>query len=109
MMYMSDAIRAAIELMEAPMKKVKIRSSYNIAGISFTPKDIAIEISKYIPNFEMTYNTDFRQAIADSWPSSINDQHAQNDWGWELEYDLKKLTKDMILNLKKQYKKPLNE
>jgi len=103
MMYMPDAIRATIELMEAPEKQVKIRSSYNLAGISFTPKEIAMEISKHIPNFEMSYNTDFRQSIADSWPSSINDEDSQNDWGWQLEYDLKKMTKDMIFHLTKKY------
>ena len=104
MMYMSDAIRATIQLMESPAKQVKIRSSYNLAGVSFTPKEIAAEVSKHIPNFEMSYKSDFRQKIADSWPSSINDEHAQNDWGWKLEYRLEKMTKDMIVNLKKQYK-----
>ena len=104
MMYMSDAIRATIELMEAPAEQVKIRSSYNLAGISFTPKQLASEIKKHIPDFEMTYKPDFRQAIADSWPSSINDSYAQKDWGWELKYDLEKMTSDMIINLKEQYK-----
>ena len=104
MMYMPDAIRATIELMEAPFESVKIRSSYNLAGISFTPKEIAAEVSKHIPNFEMSYNSDFRQKIADSWPSSIDDSHAQKDWGWKVEYDLEKLTSDMMKNLKKQYK-----
>ena len=104
MMYMADAIRATIELMEAPFESVKIRSSYNLAGISFTPKEIAAEISKHIPNFEMSYNPDFRQKIADSWPSSVDDSHAKKNWGWKLEYDLEKLTSDMIKNLKKQYK-----
>jgi nucleoside-diphosphate-sugar epimerase len=104
MMYMQDAIRATIELMEAPTEQVKIRSSYNLAGVSFTPKQIAVEVSKHIPNFEITYNPDFRQAIADSWPSSIDDSYAQKDWGWELKYNLKKMTTDMIINLKKQYK-----
>jgi nucleoside-diphosphate-sugar epimerase len=104
MMYMPDAIRATIELMEAPAEQVKIRSSYNLAGVSFTPAEIAEEIKKHIPNFEMTYNPDFRQAIADSWPSSINDGYAQKDWGWNLEYDLEKMTKDMMKNLKEQYK-----
>ena len=104
MMYMPDAIRATIELMEAPFERVKIRSSYNLAGISFTPKEIAAEVSKHIPNFEMSYNPDFRQKIADSWPSSIDDSHAQKDWGWKLEYDLEKLTSDIMKNLKKQYK-----
>jgi nucleoside-diphosphate-sugar epimerase len=104
MMYMLDAIRATIELMEAPAEQVKIRSSYNLAGISFTPKQLASEIKKHIPDFEMTYKPDFRQAIADSWPSSINDSYAQKDWGWELKYDLEKMTSDMIINLKEQYK-----
>jgi len=103
MMYMPDAIRATIQLMEAPVEKIKIRSSYNLAGISFTPKQIAEEVSKHIPNFEMTYNTDFRQVIADSWPSSIDDSHAKKDWGWKLKYDLGKMTSDMMKNLKKQY------
>jgi len=104
MMYMPDAIRATIELMEAPAEQVKIRSSYNLAGVSFTPKQIAEEIKKHIPDFEITYNPDFRQAIADSWPSSIDDRYAQKDWGWELKYDLEKMTSDMMMNLKKQYK-----
>jgi nucleoside-diphosphate-sugar epimerase len=104
MMYMPDAIRATIELMEAPAEQVKIRSSYNLAGISFTPKQLASEIKKHIPDFEMTYNPDFRQAIADSWPSSINDNYAQKDWGWELKYDLEKMTSDMMINLREQYK-----
>jgi len=104
MMYMTDAIRATIELMEVPVERVKIRSSYNLAGISFTPKKIAEEVSKHIPNFEMSYNPDFRQTIADSWPSSIDDSHAQKDWDWKLKYDLEKMTSDMMRNLKKQYK-----
>lgn len=104
MMYMPDAIRATIELMEAPQEKVKIRSSYNLAGISFTPKQIANEIKKHIPNFEISYNADFRQKIADSWPSSINDLQAKLDWGWNLEYNLEKMTKDMIMNLINKYK-----
>lgn len=104
MMYMPDAIRATIELMEAPAEQVKIRSSYNLAGVSFTPQEIAAEISKHIPDFKMSYKPDFRQAIADSWPSSIDDTHAQDDWGWKLEYDLSKMTDDMMTNLKEQYK-----
>lgn len=103
MMYMPDAIRATIELMEAPSEQVKIRSSYNLAGVSFTPQEIAAEVAKHIPGFEMSYKPDFRQAIADSWPASIDDSHAQNDWGWNLEYDLEKMTSDMMENLKKQY------
>ena len=105
MMYMPDAIRATIKLMETPAEKIKIRSSYNLAGISFTPKTLSEEISKHIPNFKMSYNPDFRQEIADSWPSSIDDMHAQNDWGWELKYTIQKMTLDMIKNLKEKYKK----
>ena len=109
MMYMTDAIRATIELMEAPAEQVKIRSSYNLAGVSFTPQQMAKEIKKNIPHFEITYSPDFRQAIADSWPSSINDSYAQKDWGWSLEYDLEKMSQDMIKNLKREYKITYNE
>ena len=107
MMYMPDAIRATIELMEAPAEKVKIRSSYNLAGVSFTPKQIAAEVSKHIPNFEMSYKPDFRQEIADSWPQSIDDSFAQKDWGWEAKYDLQKMTNDMMENLKIKYEKTI--
>ena len=103
MMYMKDAIRATIDIMEAPSEKIKIRSSYNLAGISFTPNEIAKEIKKYIKDFEISYKPDFRQKIADSWPQSINDQNAQCDWGWKLNYNLQKITKDMLSNLKKKY------
>ena len=105
MMYMPDAIRATIQIMEPPAEKIKIRSSYNLAGFSFTPKLIGEEITKYIPNFKMTYSADSRQEIANSWPSSINDSYAKKDWGWALEYDLEKMSSDMIKNLKRQYKK----
>jgi len=104
MMYMPDAIRATIELMEAPIHKIKIRSAYNLSGISFTPKQISDEIKKHIPDFEITYSPDFRQSIADSWPSSIDDTHAQKDWGWNVEYNLQKMTSDIIKNLKNKYK-----
>lgn len=100
MMYMPDAIRATIELMEAPAEKVKIRSSYNVAGISFNPEQIAASIRKHIPEFTITYKPDFRQAIADSWPQSINDERATQDWGWKLEYDLDAMTQVMLDNLK---------
>src|ERR1700744_1106193 len=103
MMYMDDAIRATIDLMNAPAKSVKVRSAYNLAGISFTPKQIAEEIKKHIPGFEISYaENDPRQAIADSWPKSIDDSEAQKDWGWQLEYDLPKMVEDMLKNLKKQ-------
>jgi len=99
MMYMKDAIRATIELMEAPAESVKIRSSYNLGGISFAPEEIAAEIKKHIKNFEITYAPDFRQKIAESWPGSIDDSSAQEDWGWRLEYDMSKMTADMLDNL----------
>jgi len=104
MMYMPDAIRATIKLMEAPSKNIKIRSSYNLSGINFTPEQLAREIKKYIPKFCISYRSDFRQEIADSWPSSINDSDARNDWGWAPEYNLEKMTKDMVYNLQNQYK-----
>lgn len=109
MMYMPDAIRATIELMESPSNNVKIRSSYNVAGFSFTPKILSEEVAKHIPNFKMSYKPDFRQEIADSWPSSIDDTHAKNDWGWELKYNLEKMTSDLMINLKEKYKKLHNE
>lgn len=101
MMYMDDAIRATISLMDAPSEKISIRSSYNLAGISFTPEQLAAEIKKLIPKFEISYsNNDPRQAIANSWPKSIDDSYAQNDWGWRLQYDLPKMVADMLTNLK---------
>jgi nucleoside-diphosphate-sugar epimerase len=100
MMYMPDALNATINLMDAPAEKVKIRSSYNIAGMSFTPKQIAEEIKKHIPEFTITYKPDFRQAIADSWPASIDDSYANKDWGWKADYDLAKMTDDMLKNIK---------
>lgn len=100
MMYMDDAIRATIELMEAPAEKVKIRSSYNVAGMSFDPEEIAASIRKHIPNFTLSYNPDFRQAIADSWPQSINDAEAREHWNWKPEFDLDKMTDVMLSNLK---------
>jgi len=99
MMYMEDAIRATIELMEADGDRLTIRSSYNLGGISFNPAEIAAEIKKIIPAFEITYQPDFRQKIAESWPSSIDDSFAQNDWDWKMEYDLKKMSEDMLKQL----------
>ncbi len=99
MMYMPDAIKATIELMEAPANKISIRTSYNISGMSFSPKEIAAEIKTHIPVFEISYKPDYRQQIADSWPQSINDAVARQDWGWREDYDLKKMTKDMLENL----------
>jgi nucleoside-diphosphate-sugar epimerase len=101
MMYMDDAIRATIEIMQAKDEDVKIRSSYNLAGVSFTPKEIALEIKKNIPNFSISYKPDFRQKIADSWPASIDDSAAQNDWNWKHQFDLASMTEEMLENLKK--------
>ena len=100
MMYMDDAVKATISIMDAPSESIKIRSSYNLAGISFTPQMISEEIQNHLPNFKISYSPDFRQAIADSWPSSINDNSAQIDWNWNHEYDLKNMTNTMLKNLK---------
>ena len=99
MMYMADAIRATIDLMEVPAEKVKIRSSYNLGGVSFTPGEIYEEIKKLNPDFSITYAPDFRQQIADSWPGSIDDSEARKDWGWKAEYDLERMTKVMYSNV----------
>ena len=99
MMYMPDAIKATVDLMETESKNVKIRSSYNVAAMSFSPKEIAIEIKKHIKNFEITYKPDSRQAIADSWPESINDDPARKDWGWKHSYNLGNMTGDMLKNI----------
>jgi nucleoside-diphosphate-sugar epimerase len=106
MMYMPDAIRATIELMEAPRETVKTRTSYNIAAISFSPQQLAGEIKKHIPDFTIAYKPDYRQAIADSWPQSIDDSVARAEWGWKPEYDLERLTNDMLHNLKALDHKP---
>lgn len=100
MMYMDDAIRATIELMQAEGDKLTIRTSYNLNALSFTPAELAAEIKKHLPEFEISYNPDFRQAIADSWPASIDDSIAQRDWGWKYEYDLAKMTETMLAHLK---------
>ncbi len=99
MMFMDDAIRATLEIMEAPSDKVKIRSSYNLSAMSFTPADVAESINRHIPDFEISYHPDFRQAIADSWPGSIDDSRAHSDWGWKAEFDLEKTTDEMLRNL----------
>ena len=99
MMYMPDAIRATLELMEAPSNKISIRTSYNIAGMSFSPEEIAASIQQEIPDFEISYKPDSRQNIANSWPQSIDDTVARTDWGWKEEYDLKSMVKDMFENL----------
>lgn len=99
MMFMEDAIRATVELMEAPKEKIKHRNSYNLGGISFTPKELADEITKKIPDFGMKYAPDYRQRIADSWPSSIDDSAAKKDWGWKPKFDLETMVEVMLQNV----------
>ena len=100
MMFMDDAIRATIDIMDSKPEHIKIRSSYNLAAMSFDPAEIANSIRKHLPEFEISYEPDFRQHIADSWPSSINDVDAQKDWGWKPEFDLDKTTKEMLKQLR---------
>jgi nucleoside-diphosphate-sugar epimerase len=102
MMYMPDAIRATIELMESPIEQISVRTSYNISGMSFSPKEIAAEIKKHLPDFTISYQPDYRQQIAESWPQSIDDSVAKKDWGWKPKYDLAAMTKDMIENIEEQ-------
>lgn len=99
MMYMEDAINATIGIMKAPSEKVKIRSAYNLAAVSFNPEEITASIQKHLPDFKIGYKPDFRQAIADSWPQSIDDIEARNDWGWEHKFTLEDMTKIMLENL----------
>lgn len=103
MMYMPDAIKATLQLMEAPAEAIKIWSSYNLGGISFSPKEIAAEIKKHMPDFEISYAPDFRQAIADSWPASIDDAAATRDWNWQPTWTLEPMVADMLAHIKKQY------
>lgn len=103
MMYMEDAIRATIKIMDAPKKDIKVRSSYNLAGVSYAPEDVGASIQRHLPDFELTYEPDFRQAIADSWPNSIDDSVARRDWGWTHKFDLDAITEVMLENLKEQY------
>jgi nucleoside-diphosphate-sugar epimerase len=100
MMYMPDAIRATIEIMEAPAEKIRIRGAYNLAGMSFSPKEIAAEVARHCPGFSISYKPDFRQQIADSWPMSIDDSEARTDWGWKPQYDLSRMCDDMFIHLK---------
>ncbi|HWY37509.1 MAG TPA: NAD-dependent epimerase, partial [Bacteroidia bacterium] len=102
MMYMPDAIRATIEIMHAPAESIKIRGSYNLGGISFNPREIANEIKKHIPSFSITYKTDFRQQIAESWPQSINDEISRRHWGWNPQFGLSEMVNDMLLNLRQK-------
>jgi nucleoside-diphosphate-sugar epimerase len=99
MMYMNDAVKATLDLMNAPAEKIKVRSSYNISAMSFCPSEVAAEIQKHIPEFQISYNPDFRQSIADSWPKSMNDSTARIDWGWEPQFDLAEMAEDILTNL----------
>ncbi len=99
MMFMDDAIRATLSIMENPYENIKVRSSYNLAAMSFTPMEIAQSIQGHIPDFKITYEPDFRQAIADSWPRNINDSTARKDWGWNAKFDLEKTTTEMLTQL----------
>lgn len=107
MLYMADAIRATLELMEAAAQRLSVRTSYNLAGMTFTPAEVAQSIRQYFPDFQVTYKPDYRQAIADSWPSSIDDSFARNDWGWMPQFDLEAMTKDMLKHLVEKYGRPL--
>ncbi len=102
MMYIDDAIDATLQLMEVDTENIKIRSSYNVTAMSFNPQEIALEIKKHLPDFEIIYKPDFRQAIANSWPQSIDDSKAREDWGWQHKYNLEGMTKIMIENLQKK-------
>ena len=100
---MPDALKATLDIMHTSAENIKVRSSYNLAGISFSPKEITTAIQQTLPNFNISYQPDFRQAIADSWPQSIDDSAAKQDWGWNLEYDLNKMSVDMLSNLRTTY------
>lgn len=102
MMFMDDAINATVNIMAAPSESIKIRSSYNLSAISFTPKEIADSIKKHIPDFTIAYKPDFRQVIADSWPKSIDDSEARKDWNWSHKFDLDAITSEMLTNLEKK-------
>ena len=104
MLFMPDAIKATISLMETEKSKVSVKSSYNLGGLSFTPKQLAAEIKKHIPAFEISYKPDFRQAIADSWPQSIDDSLSEKDWGYSHSYNLEKMTEIMIAEVSKKFK-----
>ena len=99
MMFMDDAIRATIKLMDCNPEKISVRSSYNLAAMSFSPADISASIKKHIPNFKVSYSPDFRQSIAETWPRSIDDSKAKEDWGWESKFDLENTTVEMLKHL----------
>ena len=106
MMFMDDAIKATVDIMKAPKEAVKIRSSYNLSAISFTPKQIAESIKKHLPDFKISYAPDYRQEIANSWPKNINDSYARQDWKWKHQFNLEAITNEMLLQLGKKYKQP---
>jgi nucleoside-diphosphate-sugar epimerase len=99
-MYMDDAIRATIEMMESPAERIRERGSYNLAGCSFTPREIADEIARHVPGFVLACAPDFRQGIADSWPEVIDDATARAHWGWQPRFDLAALVCDMVSHLR---------
>jgi nucleoside-diphosphate-sugar epimerase len=99
MMYMDDAVKATLDLMEAPKEKIKVRSSYNVSSMSFCPSEIAESIKEHINDFSITYSPDFRQGIADSWPKSIDDSRARKDWGWQHKFGLTEMTDEILKNL----------
>lgn len=101
MMFMDDAVNATIQLMQAKPEDVKVRTAYNLAAIDFTPEEIALEIKKHLPDFKISYKPDFRQEIADSWPSIIDDSEARKDWNWQHKFNLETMTKEILTNLKK--------
>lgn len=103
MLYMDDAIQGVLQLMDAPADRLSVHTSYNLAGVSFTPAEISAEIQKHLPDFKIVYEPDFRQAIADSWPQSIDDQTARQDWNWKPQFDLARMTADMLSHLQEQY------
>ncbi|GAA4800781.1 NAD-dependent epimerase/dehydratase family protein [Litoribaculum gwangyangense] len=109
MMFMDDAINATVDIMSANSEDIKIRSSYNLAAISFTPKEVAESIKKYIPDFEIKYEPDYRQDIANTWPKSINDSYARQDWKWKHKFSLEGITKEMLLELDKKYNQILKK
>ena len=101
-MYMPDCIKGTIDLMDADIEDLSVHSSYNVAGMSFTPKQLSAEIKKHLPDFEITYQPDFRQAIADSWPACIDDEVAKKDWGLHYQFDIEKLTKVMLQGIREK-------
>jgi nucleoside-diphosphate-sugar epimerase len=108
MLYMSDAIKATLDLMDAPKENLSVHSAYNLGGMSFTPKELAAEITKEMPDFTIDYQPDFRQQIADSWPSSIDDSVAKKDWNLSYDFGISEMTKDMLKNLKNKLAQPKN-